>query len=128
VMYRFHYVPLSSSYSELHNIQTFFAGFPKELMPPEKEKSSSDLTSTSNVSTGALPRDLEDLDTNSTVKDVTLAPFTRQLTPFAIKVKSITRSDGSPFEADRAAKDIGENGRDWKLNIVRRTDMQVCSL
>lgn len=88
---RKHYIPLSSAYSELLNIQTFFSGYPTDLMHNVTSNSSRPV----NVLT--LPSPLPELP---------------------------VLADGSPFETDRALRDIAEAGTQWRAEHVRKGDME----
>ncbi|KAK4053949.1 hypothetical protein OIO90_003786 [Microbotryomycetes sp. JL221] len=87
-----HFVPLSSGYSELHNIQAFFEG-----LPPNVNLSS---------------------DANGT------SPVTQLTKPFPIP-ELPTNADGTPFDGDKALKDIADAGAEWKEQIASKGDMEA---
>ncbi|KAM0791180.1 hypothetical protein ACM66B_005664 [Microbotryomycetes sp. NB124-2] len=87
-----HFIPLSSGYSELHNIQTFFSGLP------------SNANLTSNV--------------NGT------SPLTQLTSPVPVPELPLN-SDGTPFDGDKALKDIADAGREWKDQFARKGDMEA---
>ncbi|BGP24951.1 capsular associated protein [Rhodotorula toruloides] len=87
-----HYIPLSSSYSELHNIQTFFEGYPTSLVGKRGNHSAIAPT----VLTRPSP--LPELPLNA---------------------------DGTPFDTDKALKEIAEAGAAWKQRHLRKEDMEA---
>ncbi|GAA5828700.1 hypothetical protein JCM11251_005843 [Rhodosporidiobolus azoricus] len=86
-----HFIPLSSSYSELYNLQTFFTGFPASLVGNRGNH------------TTLLPTVLTH---PSPVPELPL------------------NADGTPFDTDKALRDIAEAGRQWRDTYVRKQDME----
>ncbi|GAA6001574.1 hypothetical protein JCM10207_006732 [Rhodosporidiobolus poonsookiae] len=85
-----HFIPLSSSYSELYNLQTFFEGFPPSLVGQRGNHTISPTVLTH-------PSPVPELPLNA---------------------------DGTPFDTDKALKDIADAGREWRETFVRKADME----
>lgn len=104
----YHFIPLSSSYSELHNLVTFFVGIPDELKrnlmpiePPEEMRSPPSIKITKSEKNQVKKGDgaeEEQIDADAGLQG---------------------------FEADEELRKIGENGRDWKSRHLRKEDMEV---
>lgn len=127
----YHFIPLSSSYAELHNLITFFLGVPdalKDQMSPIK--------STSPINQNNLSQNLND----QKLRRRSIIPEGNQTLagPNADNLKQNTlASDGQTadprerdpgleaFDSDDELRKIGENGRDWKLRHLRQEDMEV---
>ncbi|SCV72137.1 BQ2448_4831 [Microbotryum intermedium] len=90
----YHFIPLSSSYSELYNIQSFFSGIPEPLL----------MTKSENDTTVARPM--------TTLTKPSLDP---EIPPL---------SNGAPFEGDAALKEIAMQGSQWRTRHVRKEDME----
>lgn len=83
---------MSSSYSELYNIQSFFEGFSSSFSGRRG---------------------------NSTLHTPTVISHS------AGKAELPANADGSPFDNDRALRDIAEAGSEWRQRHLRREDMEV---
>ncbi|SCZ88268.1 BZ3500_MvSof-1268-A1-R1_Chr2-1g04298 [Microbotryum saponariae] len=90
----YHYIPLSSSYSELYNIQSFFSGIPEPLLMTKLENDT------------LVPRPMTPL---------TKPPSNPEISPL---------SSGAPFEGDAALKEIAMQGSQWRTRHVRKEDME----
>ena len=116
-----HYIPLSSSYAELYNIQAFFSGFPKAYQnrrstsasAPKKDESPETTLSTSGEDSEASVSISEDESNAVTIKSE------------AISLQPINPAHGDVFSGDLALKDIAEQGAQWKRDHLRREDMEV---
>lgn len=120
----YHYIPLSSSYAELFNIQAFFSGFPAAFqnrrststgasVPKNPSSSSSKSDEDEGVAVAQLGPGGED-GTDSVT-----------LTSEAISLRPINPAHGDVFNGDLALKDIAEQGARWKSEHLRREDMEV---
>lgn len=89
---RKHFIPLSSSYSELYNIQSFFEGYSSSFSGRRG---------------------------NSTLHTPTVISHS------AVKADLPANADGSPFDNDRALRDIAEAGSEWRQRHLRQADMEV---
>ncbi|TKA56853.1 hypothetical protein B0A53_01254 [Rhodotorula sp. CCFEE 5036] len=86
-----HFIPLSSSYSELYNIQSFFEGYSSSFSGRRG---------------------------NSTLHTPTVISHS------AVKADLPANADGSPFDNDRALRDIAEAGSEWRQRHLRQADME----
>ena len=89
---RKHFIPLSSSYSELYNIQSFFEGYSSSFSGRRG---------------------------NSTLHTPTVISHS------VVKADLPANADGSPFDNDRALRDIAEAGSEWRQRHLRQADMEV---
>ncbi|GAA6021931.1 hypothetical protein JCM11491_004798 [Sporobolomyces phaffii] len=94
-----HFIPLSSSYSELYNLQTFFTGIPASLLQ-------------SGGGGGAA-------GTNET-KVATTTTLSRPVPVPALP----DNEDGTEFDADKVLKEIADAGSRWKKEHLRKEDME----
>ncbi|GAA5943786.1 hypothetical protein JCM3775_000955 [Rhodotorula graminis] len=90
-----HFIPLSSSYSELYNLVTFFEGYPASIVGARGKNRTSSLQPTV-LSRPASP--MPDLPLNA---------------------------DGSAFDTDKALKDIADAGTQWRQQHLRKEDMET---
>lgn len=93
---RKHFIPLSSSYSELYNLVTFFEGYPASIVGARGKNRTSSLKPT--VLSRPSATALADLPLNA---------------------------DGSAFDTDKALKDIADAGTQWRQQHLRKEDMEV---
>ncbi|GJN90764.1 hypothetical protein Rhopal_003778-T1 [Rhodotorula paludigena] len=91
-----HFIPLSSSYSELYNLQTFFEGYPNTLVGRRGGK-----------------------DGNSTAMQPTVLTRPVKLPELPLN------ADGTPFDTDKALKDIADAGTQWRQEHLRKEDMET---
>jgi len=133
---RYHYIPLSTSYSEIHNIQSFFTGFPSELV-----KTATNITAAEEEAAAALAAAMleaskgkgkkkakaKEILFNGTDFSAT-SPVLVSLSPKSEPVKAIDplAEEGALFDPDRALRDIALAGSRWKRRNVRQADMEVC--
>jgi len=138
---RYHYIPVSTSYSELHNIQSFFTGFPNELVraaknvTAEEEEAAAMLASALLVAENSKPvkgkkkGKAKQPTNNGTANALDTTPVLISLTPKGDPVKAIDplAEEGALFDPDRALRDIALAGSRWKRRNVRKEDMEVRS-
>ncbi|BGP40399.1 hypothetical protein JCM10449v2_004361 [Rhodotorula kratochvilovae] len=88
-----HFIPLSSSYSELYNLVSFFEGYPASLVGARGNR-----TSPLKPTVLTRPSPVPELPLNA---------------------------DGTPFDTDKALKDIADAGTQWRQQHLRKEDMEV---
>ena len=113
----YHYIPLSSSYAELFNIQAFFSGFPKVFQNRRSTAASSpqvDQSSDSVVDAVITP-----------VGEGMESPDEVTLRSEAISLKPVNPSHGDLFSGSAALRDIADSGSAWRSEHMRREDMEV---
>lgn len=133
----YHFIPLSSSYLELHNIQAFFTGFPVIKEYSAATNTSSDQTEWIEAQTGKKDTSIMEVfqqvraqqeeradyqDQKGRVKERGTA-VTSDLGP--VKPVDPLAPDNTRFSGDRALQGIGLAGSRWKRRHVRKADMQV---
>ena len=116
----YHYIPVSSSYAELYNIQAFFSGFPKAF---QNRRSTSASKPQPEANTVELMEDVSAEIINSDDEN----PNSVTLAKGEISLKPINPDHGEIFNGDLALKDIAEQGAAWRREHLRREDMEVSS-
>ncbi|POW22998.1 hypothetical protein PSHT_00496 [Puccinia striiformis] len=128
----YHFIPLSSSYAELHNLLSFFMGILislKDQMLPIKKDSQRE-----KLQTKPADKQIGKVKTNTSIEEPTESSKSQinqtisSSTPPASQHKEgqplkVVGLDG--FDADEELRKIGLNGRDWKLRHLRHEDMEV---
>ena len=116
----YHYIPLSSSYAEIYNIQAFFSGFPRAFQ--HRRSTSASAPKKDNAAAGAgsaeAPEDDDDAAEETSPDAVTLKTE-------AITLQPINPAHGPLFDGDLALKDIADQGSAWRKEHMRREDMEV---
>ena len=118
-----HYIPLSSSYAELYNIQAFFSGFPKAFQNRRSTSASAPKKDTSlkgSTSSDAL-KDQDEVTMSVSEDDSSAVTLKTE----AISLQPINPAHGEIFSGDLALKDIADQGAQWRRNHLRREDMEV---
>lgn len=129
----YHFIPLSSSYAELFNIQAFFSGFPKAFQnrrstshsAPKKDDSAKASGDKSDGSKDDASGVAVDLGVVSTQPEEEIAAEAVTIKSEAISLKPINPAHGEIFNGDLALRDIAEQGSQWKREHLRREDMEV---
>ncbi|KNE91394.1 hypothetical protein PSTG_15186 [Puccinia striiformis f. sp. tritici PST-78] len=146
----YHFIPLSSSYAELHNLLSFFMGIPDllkdQMLPIKKDSQREKLSKRSVIPEQASPAEKPpvvekpadeqngEIKTNTSIEEPTESSKSQinqtisSSTPPASQHKEgqplkVVGLDG--FDADEELRKIGLNGRDWKLRHLRHEDMEV---
>lgn len=126
----YHYIPLSSSYAELYNIQAFFAGFPEQFKnrrsmsaSSPKQKDVANMDKDEKVATNT-----EDAEMTSVIVDGAAEDDANSYTLLQEmeSLKPINPAHGPIFDGDLALKDIADQGAQWRREHMRREDMEVC--
>lgn len=131
----YHYIPLSSSYAELYNIQAFFVGFPEQFKnrrstsaSSPKHKDATKLLSTKDKNDDNKESIEDTLDPASVIIDgegeEDLNAF-NTLSQEMESLKPINPAHGAIFDGDLALKDIADQGAQWRQQHMRREDMEV---
>ncbi|KNZ58512.1 hypothetical protein VP01_1918g1 [Puccinia sorghi] len=142
----YHFIPLSSSYAELHNLIAFFLGIPdvlKEQMLPIKKQYNDKKREKRYVvhDGGGEERQSVEAEEARVVENqvkVTAADDRQGLGSVDQGNRTLRSSSGpneerpeekliglEGFNADDELRKIAENGRDWKLRHLRQEDMEV---
>ncbi|CAH7688749.1 capsular associated protein [Phakopsora pachyrhizi] len=122
----YHFIPLSSSYAEIHNLISFFVGIPKALIQKIQ---------TIKYYNNSLNNNSND-NNNKPSKKIRVARSIINFKNFNdndnLKVVNKDDHNGADsdddlkgFNGDEVLKRLGENGRDWKLRHMRKDDMEV---
>lgn len=128
----YHFIPLSSSYAELYNIQAFFTGFPEQFRnrrstsassPKQKEASSSTAAQDKEGKSTAIPDDSD--PASAVVVDGEDEADSFTLLQEMESLKPINPAHGPVFNGDLALKDIADQGAQWRKVHMRREDMEV---
>lgn len=125
----YHFIPLSSSYAELYNIQAFFSGFPKQF----RNRRSTSASSPQQKDPNSNPNTVEaSKDTDTIATEVTESSSSTDEAADAYTITSemeslspINPKHGRIFDGDLALKDIAEQGSQWRTQHLRREDMEV---
>lgn len=120
----------------MHNIQSFFTGFPSELV-----KTARNITAAEEETAAALAAAMLEATTRGKGKKKAKAkevlfngteysatsPVLVSLSPKSEPVKAIDplAEEGALFDPDRALRDIALAGSRWKRRNVRQADMEV---
>lgn len=114
----YHYIPVSSSYAELYNVQAFFTGFPKAFQNRRSTSASAPQPEQEALQANdAVVSDATSLDDDH-ADSITL-------TKGEISLKPVNPAHGDVFNGDLALKDIAEQGAAWRREHLRREDMEV---
>lgn len=119
----YHYIPISSSYAELYNVQSFFSGFPKAFQNRRATSASAPNTQANEEVTIASAVDDSDALASAAGGAVHAGAVT--LKTGATALKPINPAHGKVFNGDLALKDIAEQGAQWRREHLRREDMEV---
>ncbi|KAI9615643.1 hypothetical protein H4Q26_011585 [Puccinia striiformis f. sp. tritici PST-130] len=142
----YHFIPLSSSYAELHNLLSFFMGIPDllkdQMLPIKKDSQREKLSKRSVIPEQASPAEKPpvvekpadeqngEIKTNTSIEE----PSGSSNSQINQTISSPTPpANGQPpkvvgldgFDADDELRKIGLNGRDWKLRHLRHEDMEI---
>lgn len=126
----YHYIPLSTSYAELFNIQAFFSGFPKALQnrrstaasAPQKDESGDEFAETEDVDVSILSGPSQEGDDGAQTTQAGEVTLRSE----SISLKPINPAHGDSFDGNLALKDIADAGSQWRTTHMRREDMEVC--
>lgn len=148
----YHYIPLSTSFAELHNIQAFFTGLPRPLveeaesakMRIEAEKAAKEAAkaaarvppavagaAAAAGAGGAEKGATKKKGGGSTTKAAKASETPRfvmaemEVVEAAKPIAPLDPTHGPVFDGDSALKGIAEHGSQWRREFVRREDMEV---
>lgn len=140
----YHFIPLSSSYAELHNLVTFFMGIPdilkEQMLPIKKEIKRKKLEKRSVIPDETRQDQRPEGEDEGTKQSEEAAGADGEALRSEQQKNQTALPDGANqeqqgqekaaiglegFDADDELRKIAENGRDWKLRHLRQEDMEV---